>query len=69
MCVEALSFRIHKRNVHLKASTTWWGMKPPWHALVHSWAYSYGAMGSRNAKTQIRYECTGDRSHLECPTS
>ena len=40
-----------------------------WHALVYSWAYSYGAMGSRNAKTQIRYECTGDRSHLECPTS
>ena len=30
---------------------------------------SYGAMGSRNAKTQIRYECTGDRSHLECPAS
>ena len=36
MSVGALSFRIHKRNVHLKASTTWWGMKPPWHALVHS---------------------------------
>ena len=35
MIVEALSFRIHKRKVHLKASTTWWGMKPPWHALVH----------------------------------
>ena len=35
MIVEALSFRIHKRNVHLKARTTWWGMKPPWHALVH----------------------------------
>ena len=35
MSVEASSFRTHKRNVHLKASTTWWGMKPPWHALVH----------------------------------
>ena len=23
-------------NVHLKASTKWWGMKPPCHALVHS---------------------------------
>ena len=34
-----------------------------WHALVHSWAYSYSAMGSRNAKIQIRHECTGDRSH------
>ena len=35
MSVEALSFRMHKPNVHLKASTTWWGMRPPWHALVH----------------------------------
>ena len=35
MSVGALSFRMHKRNVHLKARTTWWGMKPPWHALVH----------------------------------